>query len=241
MRSMAQDRRSGFTLIELLIVVAIIAILASIAVPNFVEAMARAKISRVMSDQRALATAMESYATDWTDYPLYSNTDDGDRYLSRTAWEATLVSYLLTSPIAYISALPIDPFQARYPKQELEIYGLGDAGDHDWTYYYRRKFKSQHPNWRGPKVTYNEGYRRDNIGKAYDCYTQQGWYLGLAETKRVRWVLGSPGPDLLFPSLQRAQAPQWYTLKQRKSNYAELRYDATNGTKTPGDILRFGP
>ncbi len=59
----------GFTLIELLIVVAIIAILAAIAVPNFLEAQTRAKVSRVKSDMRTVATALESYRVDGNKYP----------------------------------------------------------------------------------------------------------------------------------------------------------------------------
>src|SRR5690242_3149963 len=72
----------GFTLIELLIVVAIIAILAAIAVPNFLEAQTRAKVSRVKNDQRALAVAIQSYQVDNNHYPARHNTqaknlDDG--------------------------------------------------------------------------------------------------------------------------------------------------------------------
>jgi prepilin-type N-terminal cleavage/methylation domain-containing protein len=61
--------RKAFTLIELLIVVAIIAILAAIAVPNFLEAQTRAKVSRVKSDIRSLATAIEAYRIDHNVYP----------------------------------------------------------------------------------------------------------------------------------------------------------------------------
>ena len=61
--------RDAFTLIELLIVVAIIAILAAIAVPNFLEAQVRAKVSRTISDMRTLNTAIEAYAVDFNLHP----------------------------------------------------------------------------------------------------------------------------------------------------------------------------
>jgi type II secretion system protein G len=66
---MKRGTHKGFTLIELLVVVAILAILAAIAVPNFLEAMARAKVSRVSSDLRAAATCLEAYRIDNNAYP----------------------------------------------------------------------------------------------------------------------------------------------------------------------------
>jgi prepilin-type N-terminal cleavage/methylation domain-containing protein len=59
----------GFTLIELVIVVAIIAVLAAIAVPNLIAAQTRAKVSRVKADLRSAATCMETYAVDNNAYP----------------------------------------------------------------------------------------------------------------------------------------------------------------------------
>ncbi len=104
----------GFTLIELLIVVAIIAILAAIAVPNFLEAQTRAKVSRVYSDMRSCAVALESYCIDHNRYPAYGGRealitpspppeDGGPHFLP----------YRLTTPVAYLSRLFMEVFEGR--------------------------------------------------------------------------------------------------------------------------------
>jgi len=99
----------AFTLIELLIVVAIIAILAAIAVPNFVEAQTRAKVSRVSTDMRALSTALESYRLENNGYPL----DQGTGLINPTGYYGMpkmMGLCPLSTPIGYMSAVPKDPF-----------------------------------------------------------------------------------------------------------------------------------
>lgn len=55
--------RKGFTLIELLMVVVIIAILASIAIPKFTSTKEKAYVSKMIGDLRNLATAQEAYVS----------------------------------------------------------------------------------------------------------------------------------------------------------------------------------
>ena len=59
-----RSNRRGFTLVEIMIVVAIIALLASIAVPNFLRARKRSEASRIIEDLRQLDAATDEYAMD---------------------------------------------------------------------------------------------------------------------------------------------------------------------------------
>jgi len=58
------SRLRGFTLIELLIVIAIILILIAIALPNFLEAQVRAKVTASRSNMRSIEVAMHSLYLD---------------------------------------------------------------------------------------------------------------------------------------------------------------------------------
>src|SRR3954469_5439740 len=76
--------RGGFTLVEIMIVVAIIALLAAIAVPNFLRARKRSQATRILEDLRIIDSAIDQYAIEnnksggsnvnWTDIQVYLKT-----------------------------------------------------------------------------------------------------------------------------------------------------------------------
>jgi len=60
-----RKRKKGFTLIELMIVIAIIAILAAVLVPNFMRAREASRLTACKSNLKNISTAVETYSNDF--------------------------------------------------------------------------------------------------------------------------------------------------------------------------------
>jgi prepilin-type N-terminal cleavage/methylation domain-containing protein len=133
---------AAFTLIELLIVVAIIAILAAIAIPNMLEAQTRAKVARVKADLRTIAGAIEMYQVDVNRCPSYHYVVNSHSSVGFSFHIGGTVISLqnsppfhgpnpVTSPIAYLTSFPKDPYGTRVPGE------VDEAADYyfvNWDY-----------------------------------------------------------------------------------------------------------
>jgi prepilin-type N-terminal cleavage/methylation domain-containing protein len=118
-------RNKAFTLIELLIVVAIIAILAAIAIPNFLEAQTRSKVSRMKADMRTATVGIESYYVDNNSYMPGFNIPPWNSPVHYGLWA-------LTTPIAYLTSGKIKDVFSRDPFQTeagLLMWDLFDANN----------------------------------------------------------------------------------------------------------------
>jgi prepilin-type N-terminal cleavage/methylation domain-containing protein len=234
----ARNTKSGFTLIELLIVVAIIAILAAIAVPNFLEAQTRAKVSRVKADIRSIVTAIEAYHVDNNSYPEGSDNPNNydpafvaylgalapGYYALRTRdADPTKVAgrdfYTLTTPISYISQMPLDPFAESF-----------------LTFAYRNA-----------KTTKN-GYVISSFGPDADLRSVEGGGdgKGTTNTNPLGTQADTKNPSRLGDLNERAVISVIEgDLPALESTFvpllADLSYDPTNGSISDGDIIYVGP
>ncbi len=111
-------RHTGFTVIELVIVMAIIGLLATIAIPRLANTKERAQLAAMKSDLRNLVTAEETYLADSSKYA----TDLGDRYrvsagnrmptitLTSDGWTASLTSTgTLQMCAVFVGSTPLAP------------------------------------------------------------------------------------------------------------------------------------
>ena len=112
--------RGGFTLVEIMIVVAIIALLAAIAVPNFLRARKRSQATRILEDLRMIDSAIDQYAIEtnkttgatasWTDIQAYLK--KGSTLYNTTGKDLLGNSFGLTFTVDTIPVVPAQTYAA---------------------------------------------------------------------------------------------------------------------------------
>jgi type IV pilus assembly protein PilA len=96
---MFAPRTNGFTLIELLIVMVIIGLLATIAIPKFASSKEKAMLTSMKADLRNLATQEESYLIS---YELYTTTFPATLYTTTAGVTGPTISLTADGWTAYV-------------------------------------------------------------------------------------------------------------------------------------------
>lgn len=104
---MRRKNQKGFTLVEIMIVVAIIALLAAIAIPNLLRARLSANEALAQGTLRTLSTAAETFATaNNGNYPVGEAALTGavPPYINQAYCATTSSGYMFTCPTMVVGA-----------------------------------------------------------------------------------------------------------------------------------------
>lgn len=220
--------RRGFTLIELLIVIAIILILISIALPNFLEAQIRAKVVNSQGELRSLETAIVSYSLDHKRHMAdgselaqagFNVTSEGDRF----------VYSQLTTPSTYLKAIPVDEFNSADRAVDDAGAGAGSRNVNNNVYrFYSARWRCLASGHKSPSAL-GEACSASNSRGVVNSYPfdPDAAFAG-------KWIVVSPGPD-------RSHGYGEWVMYKPQIQYGNPRiYSPTNGTVSYGDLARYG-
>ncbi|MGI8904970.1 MAG: type II secretion system protein [Candidatus Sumerlaeaceae bacterium] len=214
----------AFTLIELLIVVAIIAVLAAIAVPNFLEAQTRAKTARAKNDLRVIATGLEAYAVDENVYP-FSNGSSRVFAFDPIGGGMQPTLERLSTPVAYLTGGGNynDPFKGigTYQTATLDVIKpIEQFADRENFFKYWYSSRQQ-----------NQSVWGDPGGNTHPSPEKPTW-----------WILESCGPDRMHhnPGTFFNQTVNDQDTPAAVALCMKMLYDPTNGTVSRGSIWRVG-
>jgi prepilin-type N-terminal cleavage/methylation domain-containing protein len=240
---------AAFTLIELLMVVSIIAILAMICVPNFLEAQVRSKVARARSDMAVVEAAIRAYHADHNAWPA-NNPSLRDMLTSCAALGTVNACNLPTpdgAPLEWVTPDPSRDARSRIlpPRALSPMIAPGGEmapGFEFGGYGAPAPLRSPALDLSGndlavltTPVAYFGAPLPDDPFQYHGTQSQRPpapfMYLAFPRhamgTVGARWALFSAGPDT-DANLENPLKGPW------------VAFDPTNGTVSGGDILLFG-
>ena len=209
-RKNGEVMKRGVSILELMIVATMLTLLAAISVPNWADSQRRTKLARSEASMRMVATALESYAADYSGIYPYDGALPNSMAQAYNYW---YLPFTISTPVAYLSShRVVDPFRTHSP----ELLPAQIASDIRYI---------------STESTY---------GTAWSVYTnrsQPSVYLSAVSRDYGKYRVHSVGPDRAYGPSGYA-SPGTKPPYGFPPSSVSIPYDATNGVYSTGDIIR---
>ena len=197
---------TGICFPELLIVGILLAVLGVAGGARYRQADAESDYARILGNFKAVAVALDAYKVDHGEHP---ETDSGGGFYPKPS------ILRLTTPVAYLTSLPVSPYDETPGTDTLHVVSLTNS------LFYLRKYYG------------TPAYIDANFTDSVICY----YFQGALVTPQVRnefiaaneWAMISVGPDEID---DRTSSPPGFGMNARV-------YDPTNGTLSRGNVVWF--